>query len=271
MTRETQYFSIAEVVKPDSKLPNTMPDAQVFSEHMRALRVAKDHQIVCYDHVGMFSVARCAWMLRYFGAGNVRIMNGGLQKWLKEGRPVFSGPYSVGEGLPESGDYSYAPVDTSALISDISRVHEVAGKIVGGDSSWQITDARAAARFNGEMPEPRNMRAGHISGSKNVPYSDLVDKETGCLKSEDELKQVFASKGIDLDKSTVHSCGSGVTACIVELAYSISGGSKSAIYDGSWSEYVSTHPNLTYGITFSNLYFPFRDATTSLTSARRSD
>lgn len=78
---------------------------------MRAMRVAKNNQIICYDHVGMFSVARCAWMLRYFGAKNVKIMNGGLQKWISEGRPVYSGEYSVGKGLNKHGDYSYEADD----------------------------------------------------------------------------------------------------------------------------------------------------------------
>ena len=82
------------------------------------------------------------------------------------------------------------------------------------------------------------MRAGNISGSVNVPYSTLVDKETGCLKSDDQLKEVFEKQGVSLSgKNTVHSCGSGVTACVVELAWSISGGDKSAVYDGSWAEY----------------------------------
>jgi len=81
------------------------------------------------------------------------------------------------------------------------------------------------------------MRAGNITGSTNIPYNTIVDESTGCVKSEAELRKVFEEKGIDLGKSTVHSCGVGVTACIVELAWSISGGAKSAIYDGSWAEY----------------------------------
>ena len=206
---------------------------------MRAMRVRKDDTIVCYDHVGMFSVARCAWMLRYFGVQDVRIMNGGLQKWISEGRPVFKGPYRVGEGLPADGDYSFAPVDPGRVVTDISKVHEIAGKLYNGAKDWQITDARAPARFNGEVEEPRDMRAGNITGSINSPYSALVDKETGCLKSDDELREVFAKQGVALSgKNTLHSCGSGVTACIVELAWNISGGgANSAIYDGSWSEY----------------------------------
>ena len=90
--------------------------------------IRKDDQIICYDHVGTFSVARCAWMLRYFGAANVRIMNGGLQKWIKEGRPVHTGAYTVGEGLPvEEGDYSYGAQEPDRVITDIAKVHEIAG------------------------------------------------------------------------------------------------------------------------------------------------
>ena len=100
-----------------------MPSVDIFSEHMRAMRIRKDDTIICYDHVGMFSVARCAWMLRFFGASNVRIMNGGLQKWISEGRPVFTGAYRVGEGLPAEGNYSYAVAEPDRVITDITKVH----------------------------------------------------------------------------------------------------------------------------------------------------
>ena len=136
MTETTQYFSVADIAKPDSDLPNTLPPAEIFSEHMHAMRIRKDDTIICYDHVGMFSVARCAWMLRYFGAGNVRIMNGGLQKWISEGRPVYSGAYSVGEGLPADGDFNYQAEEPDRVITDISKVHSIAGKLVNGDKDW---------------------------------------------------------------------------------------------------------------------------------------
>ena len=89
LTASTQYFSVAEVSQPGSDLPNTLPTAAVFSEHMRRLRIGKDCQIIVYDHSGMQAVARAAWMFQFFGASNVRIMNGGLQKWLAEGRSVY--------------------------------------------------------------------------------------------------------------------------------------------------------------------------------------
>lgn len=205
---------------------------------MQKLRIGRDSQIICYDHVGMFSVARCAWMLRFFGAGNVRIMNGGLQKWIKEGRDVYSGPYSEGEGLPSDGNYSNWEVkDKSLVISDINEVHDIVRKLHHGDKEWQIIDARPAARFNGELPEPRNTRAGNIPLSFNLPFPEIVDKETGCVKSNEDLKTIFEGRGIDMSKRTVHSCGSGVTSCISSLAWELCQGSTMTMYDGSWSEY----------------------------------
>ena len=167
-----------------------MPNSEVFTEHMRALRIRKTDTIICYEVVGMFAVARCAAMFKYFGAENVRIMNGGLKKWLKEGRPVYKGSYMPGDGLEADGDYSYSVDDPDKFIKDISKIHEIAGSIVrGGDS--QITDARGPARFNGELTEPAGMRAGHISGSVNLPFSKFVDQETGCLRSDAELREIF--------------------------------------------------------------------------------
>lgn len=220
LTELSQFFSIKEVTQPGSDLPNTWPSAEVFAEHMRALRVRKDDLIICYDHVGMYSVARCAYMLRFFGATNVRIMNGGMRKWISEGRPTFSGPYSAGEGLPADGDYSYQVSQDDLVIRDIKKVHEVVSKLHNGETDWQITDARAAARFNGETQEPNGLRAGNITGSINVPFSGLVDQETGCLKEEADLRAAFDKANVAFSgKRTIHSCNSGVTACIVDLAF----------------------------------------------------
>ena len=239
MTSTTQFFSVSEIVKPNSPLPNTMPSAEVFAQHMQTLRIAKDNQIICYDHVGMYSVARCAFMLKFFGAKNVRIMNGGLQKWLKEGRNIHSGPYTHGEGLPFDGDFSYEAIDQSRVIMDVTKIQEIAGKVCKGCNEWNILDARPAPRFNGEVLEPSGIRSGHITGSVNVPFSAYINAETGCLKREDELRYVFMSNGIDLNRNTVHLCGSGVTACIGDLAWNICGGKPPALYDGSWAEYVN--------------------------------
>lgn len=101
-------------------------------------------------------------------------------------------------------------------------------------------DARGVARFNGEVAEPRKgVRSGHITGSKNLPFTDLVDETTGCLKPDKELAKIFTAKDIDTTLPIINSCGSGVTACVLDLGLSILGSEKSIIYDGSWTEYVS--------------------------------
>ena len=115
-------------------------------------------------------------MMRFFGAKDVRIMNGGMQKWIKEGRAVYSGSYTDGEGLPADSDYSsWAAHDPSLVTMEISKVHDIVRKLHHGDKEWQIVDARPAARFNGELPEPRNTRAGNIPKSLNVPFGQLID------------------------------------------------------------------------------------------------
>lgn len=122
---------------------------------------------------------------------------------------------------------------------DIEEVHRVAFYLTKKATNWQILDARGAARFNGEVPEPRKgVRSGHISGSKNLPFNELVD-ENGCMKPDKELARIFTDKGIDTTLPVVNSCGSGVTACVLDLGLSILGAEKSIIYDGSWTEYVS--------------------------------
>lgn len=136
LTKNTQHFDISKCVDPDSDLPITMPSAEIFSEHMQALGIGRHDQIICYDHLGMFSVARVHFMLRYFGATNVRIMNGGFTKWLKEERPFYSGPYTAGQGLPTDGDYSYEVLDSSKLTSDISKIHSIAGQLHNGSKDW---------------------------------------------------------------------------------------------------------------------------------------
>ena len=121
-------------------------------------------------------------------------------------------------------------------------MYDIVESIQLGSEEWQIVDARSKAKFDGDMPEPKGLRKGHITGSVNIPYGELVDH--GCLKSDEDLKAIFDSRGLDLNKKTVFSCGSGVAACIAELAWTLCGGSQGYIYDGSWSEYVSHFPFL---------------------------
>lgn len=177
-------------------------------------------------------------MFRFFGAQNVRILNGGLKKWKLEGRPLVGGPQIIPD--EPTTPFDYKVVDERKVILDINKVHNIAFYLYKKDSNYQILDARAAARFNGEVAEPRKgVRSGHITGSKNLPFTELIEEATGCLKSDKELAKIFLAKGVDTTFATVNSCGSGVTACVLDLGLSILGADKSIIYDGSWTEYVS--------------------------------
>jgi thiosulfate/3-mercaptopyruvate sulfurtransferase len=103
--------------------------------------------------------------------------------------------------------------------------------------SEQIVDARAPERFRGEAPEPRpGLRAGHIPGSRNVPFTETLNAD-GTMKGAEALRALFEEAGVDLSKPIVNSCGSGVTACVLALAQMRAGARRSAVYDGSWSEW----------------------------------
>ena len=103
--------------------------------------------------------------------------------------------------------------------------------------SFQLLDARAAARFAGEAPEPRQgLRAGHIPGSKNLPFNQLLD-DNGHFLDQDSLRKRFTEAGISQDSPVTTTCGSGVTACVLALGLSLLGNDDVTVYDGSWSEW----------------------------------
>ena len=213
---------------------------------MKKLRIAPSHDIVCYDNLGIFSAPRVAWMFRYFGASNVRVLNGGMKKWLIDGRPTASGDQIQPKEMPEDA-YNFHVVDKAKCFMDINDIHRIAFYISKKTSDYQILDARSAGRFNGTVPEPRaGLRGGHITGSTNLPFDQLINQETGCMKEDKELAKIFLEKGIDTCLPIVNSCGSGVTASVNDLGLSIMGAEHSAIYDGSWSEYV----NIFFVLTF---------------------
>lgn len=180
-------------------------------------------------------------MLNFFGATNVRILNGGLKKWQAEERNMASGPVQKEPTEDANGDYNYSVADQSKLISDIGVMHELAGKMYHADSpaqiDFQVIDARPAERFEGKLPEPRaGMRAGSIKNSINLPFGQLLNAD-GTLKSDEDLAALFEAKGVVVGKDSVVTCGSGVTACVVDLALKVASGKEARLYDGSWSEY----------------------------------
>ena len=220
-----RFFDIDDVSDHRSDLPHMVPPVEQFMSKVRKLGVGDGHQIVIYDSLGLFSAARVRWLFKVMGQNNVAVLDGGLPKWLSEGRTVDSSP-------PLIRDRHMFVKYHDEMVKDVTQVSS-ASKL--GD--YEILDARSAGRFRGEEPEPRpGLRAGHIPGSKNIFYGDLLN-EDGTLKSRDELVEHFKAKAVNLDKPVITSCGSGVTAAIINLALDRIGKTDHALYDGSWTEW----------------------------------
>lgn len=220
-----RFFDIDEISDLRSNLPHMAPPTEKFMSRMRAMGVGDGHQVVVYDGAGLFSAARVWWLFRLMGKFDVAVLDGGLPKWKSEGREL--------EDLPPIVKDRHMTVSRqNQLVKDVTQVAHAA-KL----HQAEILDARSAPRFKGEVPEPRaGLRAGHIPGSKNIPFATLL-RPDATLKSVPELRQVFEEANVDLSRPAITSCGSGVTAAIISLALERIGHRNHALYDGSWSEW----------------------------------
>lgn len=220
-----RFFDIDEIADARSELPHMAPPVEKFMSRMRAMGVGDGHQVVVYDSTGIFSAPRVWWTFRLMGKRDVAVLDGGLPKWQAEGRVIEDLP-------PLVRDRHMTAARQNHLIKDVTQVAH-ASKL--GDI--EIIDARAPARFRGEVPEPREgLRSGHIPGSKNLPYGVLLNAE-GTMKDEAGLRAAFTSAGVDLGKPAITTCGSGITAAVLALALERLGKSDHAVYDGSWTEW----------------------------------
>ena len=220
-----RYFDIDDISDHRSDLPHMVPPVEKFMSKVRKLGVGDGHQIIIYDSLGLFSAARVRWLFNVMGQKNVAVLDGGLPKWLREGKPVDASPSLI-------RDRHMFVKYRDEMVKDVTQV-SLASKI--GD--YEILDARSAGRFRGDEPEPRpGLRSGHIPGSKNIFYGDLLNDD-GTLKSQNELINHFKGRDVNLEKPAITTCGSGVTAAIINLALDRIGKSDHSLYDGSWTEW----------------------------------
>jgi thiosulfate/3-mercaptopyruvate sulfurtransferase len=219
------FFDIDAIADPDTDLPHMLPTPEAFAQAAGALGLGREATIVVYDGHGIFSAPRVWWTLRVMGFPNVFVLDGGFLKWKDDGHPVTDGP---GAPVP----VELAPEFHPELVRDLAAVRTA---LSGG--AEQVVDARPAARFRGETPEPRpGLRGGHMPGACNVPFASLVNPD-GTLKTEAEIRMSFEQAGVDLARPLVTSCGSGVSASVLALALARLGREDVAVYDGSWAEW----------------------------------
>lgn len=209
---------------PDSPLPHMLPTPAAFAARMGGLGISDQDAIVVYDTVGIRSSARVWWMFRVMGAANVRVLDGGLPKWLAEHRTVEHGPFVA----PAPAVFS--PRLDPRAVAALADVQDALA------SGVQVVDARSAGRFHAREPEPRaGLRSGHMPGALNLPFPALLQPD-GTMKRGPVLEQAFRDAGVDPDRPVVTTCGSGVTAAILSLGLAVLG-RPSQLYDGSWAEW----------------------------------
>jgi len=220
-----RFFDIDEITDQRSNLPHMAPPPEKFISRLRAMGIGDGHQVVIYDGSGLFSAARVWWTFRLMGKTDVAVLDGGFPKWQAEGREIEDMP-------PIVRDRHMTVSRQNQLVKDVTQVAHAA-KL----AEAEIIDARSAARFKGEAPEPRpGLRSGHIPGSKNVPFSTLLNAD-GTMKTLEALRATFEAAGVSLTKPAITTCGSGVTAAVLSLALERIGHRNHALYDGSWAEW----------------------------------
>ncbi|XP_047952259.1 thiosulfate/3-mercaptopyruvate sulfurtransferase 1, mitochondrial-like [Salvia hispanica] len=239
-------FDIDGISDKTTNLPHMLPSEEAFAAAVSALGIENKDNIVVYDGKGIFSAARVWWMFRVFGHDNIWVLDGGLPRWRALGFDVQSNSsndailkanaaYEVieevykGHKVPITFQTKFQP-HLLWMMEQVRKNME--------EQTYQHVDARSKARFDGVAPEPRKgIRSGHITGSKCLPFPQVLD-DSQMLLPADELKKKFDQEGISLDHPIMLSCGTGVTACIVVLGLHRLGKTDVPVYDGSWTEWV---------------------------------
>src|SRR5262245_51503182 len=218
------FFDIDEIADHKTGLPHMLPEPADFAVAMVKLGFSDGMRFVVYDSSNLQGGARVWWTLRTFGARDVKVLAGGLSRWRAEERPLE-------QGMVQRPPGRFKVNFERGAVADAEHVSQASAT-----KSAQIIDARAAARFSGTAAEPRpGLRCGHIPGSLNLPWREVV--QSGEIKTKAEIKVLFAQAGLDLTRPVITTCGSGVTAAILLLALATINKHDVALYDGSWAEW----------------------------------
>jgi len=231
------FWDVDEHSDKDSPFPHMMSNSDYSTRMLWSFGIQNDDQIIVYDYSDVYSACRLWFVLKYFGHKKVSVLDGGMKKWIKENRPTSKevdrdlGKFSSIDKLNPKSRYKVN--ENTGWIKNKKEIDENIET-----RSFQTVDARSRERFEGKVNEPRpGLKKGCIIGSKNIPFKDCINSETNVFKTKAELGKIFAQNNVDLSKPIVFTCGSGITACVLGMAYSLISDKNAVIYDGSWSEY----------------------------------
>jgi thiosulfate/3-mercaptopyruvate sulfurtransferase len=219
------FFDLDATSDQTTPLPHMLPTASAFVDRMMRLGLNQSDDLVVYDGSGVnLSAPRVWWTFRTFGHRRVAVLDGGMQKWRRENRPIERGVIQLPPG------HFTARLDP-ASVRDLAAVR---GNLETG--AEQLVDLRSRGRFMGVEPEPRpGLRGGHVPGSRNLPFTELAGPD-GTMLAPGELRRRIEAAGIDLARPIVATCGSGTSACTLVLALDLLG-RRAAVYDGAWAEW----------------------------------
>ena len=209
-------------------LPHMLPELQEWEKIVSKLGIKNDDQIIIYDNSEVLSASRCWFTFLYFGhdINLVSVLDGGLKKWELENRPVSNEKVRLVKT-------NYKAKVKSDLVINFNQVENNIK-----EKKFCLIDARAENRFKGLVDEPRkNLKKGNVKGSKNLPFSKIINSKNNTFKKKAELEKIFINHGINPNEKLAFSCGSGITACVLGLASTVINNRLPVIYDGSWAEY----------------------------------
>jgi len=220
-----RYFDLENTFSDTkSTLPHTFPSPKQFEKESRKIGISKASKIVVYDNIGVYTSPRVWWMYRIMGHENVYVLDGGLSEWVKN---------SYKTEKQQRREYIEGDFVAISNEGEIDSLKDMQINLKSNDKC--VIDARSAGRFDGSAPEPRDwVKSGHIPGSKNLPFQDVLND--GKFKSKEEIKTLFNKLDVG-DKALSFVCGSGLTSCIILLASELVQANATSVYDGSWTEW----------------------------------
>ena len=234
---EAMFWDLDQHSDKDSPYPHMMSNSDYWTRMLWSFGIQNDDHIIVYDYSDIYSACRLWFALKYFGHKKVSVLDGGMKKWLKENRPTSKevdkdlGKFSSIDKLNPKNKYKVS--ENTEWIKNKKQIDKNIKT-----PSFQTVDARSRERFESKVGEPRpGLKRGCIPGSKNIPFKDCINSETNTFKAKSKLIKIFKKNDINYLKPNVFMCGSGVTACVLGLAYFLISDKNALIYDGSFAEW----------------------------------